>query len=162
MKIKGFVPYERWLKEVARRLRNESTLSETLLWNELKKKQMLGFDFHRQRPIDRYVVDFYCPRLNLAIEIDGESHATRILDDARRQARLEELGITFLRFTDDQVKFEMDVVLGEIRGRILDETSLAVGHTPPRGRGAPLSRGDSAIEGLLAGANDSTLTTFPS
>jgi very-short-patch-repair endonuclease len=47
------------------------TLSEVLLWNELKSKQVLGYDFDRQRPIDNYIVDFYCKDLQLVIEIDG-------------------------------------------------------------------------------------------
>ena len=50
------------------------TLSEVLLWNELKQKKILGFDFDRQRPIDECIVDFYCKELMLAIEIDGASH----------------------------------------------------------------------------------------
>jgi very-short-patch-repair endonuclease len=50
------------------------TLGEVLLWQRLKRKQMRGFDFDRQRPIYRYIVDFYCKDLKLAIEIDGSSH----------------------------------------------------------------------------------------
>jgi len=49
-------------------------LSEVLLWNKLKKGQMVGFDFTRQQIIGDYIVDFHCPKLNLVIEIDGESH----------------------------------------------------------------------------------------
>ncbi len=79
---------------------------------------MLGYDFHRQKPIDNYVVDFYCPELHLAIEIDGESHSLKEKEDARRQARLEELGIRFLRFDDLDVKFQMEKVLKTIRGWI--------------------------------------------
>jgi very-short-patch-repair endonuclease len=50
------------------------TLSEILLWQQLKGKQLLGYDFHGQKPIDEYVVDYYCPKLKLVIEIDGDSH----------------------------------------------------------------------------------------
>jgi very-short-patch-repair endonuclease len=50
------------------------TLSEILLWQQIKGKQLFGYDFHRQKPIDEYVVDFYCPRLKLVLEIDGDSH----------------------------------------------------------------------------------------
>jgi len=74
MKRREIIPYNHKLKELARKLRNDSTLSEIMLWNYLNGKQMLGYDFDRQRPIDNYIVDFYCKDLKLAIEIDGESH----------------------------------------------------------------------------------------
>ena len=63
-----------FLKEKARELRNNSTTSEIKLWMYLKNKQMLGYDFHRQKPLDEYIVDFFCNELMLAIEIDGLSH----------------------------------------------------------------------------------------
>jgi len=67
------------------------TLSEVLFWQELKGKQMLGYDFDRQRPIDDYIVDFYCKDLKLVIEIDGESHTYEKVaeNDIIRQKRLE-------------------------------------------------------------------------
>ncbi len=94
------IPYQPHLKEVARKLRQNMTFSEVLLWNKLKRQQMLSYDFDRQRPIDRYIVDFYCKDLCLAIEIDGESHNLpgRDVRDAERQKRLESLGVHFLRF----------------------------------------------------------------
>ncbi len=106
-----FLQYNPRLKQLARKLRNRSTLSEVLLWNELKRKQMLGYDFHRQKPIDEYIVDFYCPTLSLVIEIDGVSHFNKQEADEMRQQRLEHLGIRFLRFKDLDVKFRMDEVL---------------------------------------------------
>lgn len=69
------IPYNPALKEKARELRNNSTISEIFLWQFLKGKQMLGYDFHRQKPLDEYIVDFFCNELMLAIEIDGESHS---------------------------------------------------------------------------------------
>lgn len=73
------------------------TLSEVLLWQELKGKQMLGYDFDRQKPIDNYIVDFYCKTLKLAIEIDGQSHENEevAVNDTKRQKRLESLGVQF-------------------------------------------------------------------
>ena len=81
---KQFVRYNPKLKELARQLRRKITLSEMLLWKELKGKQMMGFDFHRQKPISEYIVDFYCPMLNLAIEIDGDSHMFKKDKDGER------------------------------------------------------------------------------
>lgn len=110
-----FLQYNPKLKQRARDLRNNSTLSEVLLWKELKGKQMMGYDFHRQKPIGNYIVDFYCPRLNLVIEIDGDSHFLREKEDALRQQRLEALGLRFLRFDDLDVKSRMGNVLTTIR-----------------------------------------------
>lgn len=59
---------------LARKLRKEMTFSEILLWNELKQKKMLGYDFDRQKPLDNFIVDFFCKELGLVIEIDGDSH----------------------------------------------------------------------------------------
>jgi len=106
--------YNPKLKELARRLRNESTLSEVLLWNQLKRGQMHNYDFNRQKPIDNYIVDFFCLDLMLAIEIDGSTHGDKIENDKVRQKRLENLGIRVLRFSDMEVKQNMDSVLERI------------------------------------------------
>ncbi len=97
MPRREIVPYDSKLKKLSRDLRKHSTLSEVLLWNQLKRKQMRGYQFLRQRPIDKYITDFFCPELMLAIEIDGESHNldARIKKDPVRQKRLESLGIRF-------------------------------------------------------------------
>ncbi len=117
----SFVHYNPGLKLKARALRKRSTLAEVLLWNELKRKQMRGYDFHRQQPIDNFIVDFFCPSLMLAIEVDGTSHMFRVERDATRQELLEELGVRFLRFDDLDVKFRMDEVLRSIELWILEE-----------------------------------------
>lgn len=66
--------YNPKLKEFARKLRKSSTLSEVILWQRIKKKAIKGFEFHRQVPIDQYIVDFFCHELALVIEVDGKSH----------------------------------------------------------------------------------------
>lgn len=110
--------YNPELKKVARMLRNRSTRSEILLWDQLKGKQMLGYDFHRQKPVGRYIIDFFCPRLMLTIELDGSSHEDREREDRRRQEDLEQQGIQFLRFPDNEVKQNLEGVVEEIRGWI--------------------------------------------
>lgn len=105
------IPYNSSLKSVARDLRRTMTLSEVLLWNNLKKKQMFGFDFDRQKPIGEYIVDFYCKKLSLAIEIDGNTHYYRYEEDLKRQKELERLGVHFLRFDDLEVKKNISNVL---------------------------------------------------
>ncbi len=117
MKIK----YNPKLKELARQLRNNSTKSEIQLWQKLKRNQMHGYDFHRQKPIDEYIVDFFCNKLKLAIECDGYSH--EILEvwekDVKKTNRLNTLGIEVLRFSDYQIMNDMDNVLRSIEDHIL-------------------------------------------
>ena len=107
------IPYKPSLKKIARRLRKESTIAEVLLWKKLRDKQMLGFDFHRQKPIDRFIVDFFCNELRLAIEIDGSSHENveGQKKDTGRQNSLESLGIRFLRFKESEVRRNIRGVL---------------------------------------------------
>jgi very-short-patch-repair endonuclease len=103
--------YNPKLKQLSRKLRNNSTLAEVLLWNELKGKKMKGYQFMRQKPIGNYIVDFYCSKLKLIIEIDGCSHNEKYEEDKTRQEYLENLGLTIMRFDDMIVKKEMDNVL---------------------------------------------------
>ncbi len=111
------IPYNPKLKQFARYLRNNSTLSEILLWKQIKNKA-LGVEFHRQVPIDEFIVDFYCHELMLAIEIDGISHDYKYENDLRRQGRLEDLGVHFIRFDDQEVKNNMFSVLLQIQQKI--------------------------------------------
>ena len=112
--MRKIIPYNPELKQKARDLRNNSTLSEVLLWKYLKGRQMKGYDFHRQKPIDNYIVDFFCSKLMLVLEIDGDSHSEKDVYDKKRQEQLEALGISFLRFNDLDVKKNMNGVLAKI------------------------------------------------
>jgi very-short-patch-repair endonuclease len=103
--------YDPKLKQRSRELRNRSTLAEVLLWNRLNRSKMLGYSFLRQRPIYKYIVDFYCPKLKLVIEIDGESHREKFARDQMRQKNLESLGLKILRLHDRDVKRDMVNVL---------------------------------------------------
>lgn len=113
------IPYNPKLKAYAKALRKNMSLSEILLWNEIKQRKMLGYDFDRQRPIDEFIVDFYCKDLMLAIEVDDESHDLKVFYDQKRQKRLENLGVSFLRFPDDVILFDIDIALDVIRKWIL-------------------------------------------
>ena len=111
-----FIPYNRNLKEFSRQLRQHSTKGEVLLWNRLKQNQLRELQFNRQKPLGNYIVDFYCKPLDLVIEIDGGSHlfSEVSVNDAKRQKILEGMGLTLLRFAEQEVRFEMDNVLWEI------------------------------------------------
>ncbi len=124
MKRKKILPYNPILKELARELRANSTLSEVLLWEHLNGRQMLGYDFDRQKPIDNFIVDFFCSELMLAIEIDGDTHDHKAARDDERQRRLEALGIRFLRFADRDVKRNMEGVISVIENWIEENPPL--------------------------------------
>ena len=112
------IKYHPSLKPFSQKLRNESTLTEILLWDKLKNKQLFGYKFLRQKPIENFIVDFFCKELMLAIEIDGSSHNEKVEQDLERQMKIESLGITFLRFQDKDVRKRMDDVLLTIEGWI--------------------------------------------
>jgi very-short-patch-repair endonuclease len=112
------IPYNPELKEYARQLRNNSTLSEVLLWKQLKGKQLSGYDFHRQKPIDNYIVDFYCCELKLAIEIDGITQDFKMDNDRVRQLKIESYGIAFLRFTEKEIRMNLEGVVEMIKNWI--------------------------------------------
>ena len=111
-----FLPYNRTLKEFSRDLRSHSTLSEILLWQKLRASQFRGYAFNRQKPLGNYIVDFYCRKLDLVIEIDGNSHSYEeaVLEDEERQHVLEYLGVHFLRFSDVEVKRSIASVMNDI------------------------------------------------
>lgn len=111
------IPYNPKLKQFARDLRNNSTLSEVLLWRQIKG-QKLGHEFHRQVPIDEFIVDFYCHELMLAVEIDGDSHNDKYNYDMNRQTKLQDLGVKFVRFSDVDVKKNMTGVLSALKNKI--------------------------------------------
>jgi very-short-patch-repair endonuclease len=110
------IPYNPKLKLLARELRNNATKSEIILWGKLKGRQCYGYDFHRQKPIDNYILDFYCHELLLGIELDGYSHELLEVHqkDLKKEKRLNEFGITILRFRDEQVFKDMENVLRAI------------------------------------------------
>ena|SRR3989344_2212612 len=96
-----------------KKLRNNPPIAEVILWRYLKGSQLKGYKFRRQQGIGNYVLDFYCPILNLAIEIDGDSHFNRKADvrDHARQKYIESQGITMIRFTNTEIYKNLDSVL---------------------------------------------------
>ena len=113
--MSNFSHYNKDNKYFARKLRNESTLGEIILWCKvLRAKKMYGYQFNRQFPIDNYIVDFICRKLKLIIELDGYSHNFKYEKDRFRDAYLAELGFTVLRFTEQQVRHDLDNVVAAI------------------------------------------------
>ena len=111
------IPYNPKLREFARQLRNNSTLSEVLLLKQIKGKA-LGVEFKRQVPMLEYIVDFYCQEIGLAIEIDGNIHDFRYLEDAQRQQEIEKYGVIFIRFSNEEIKNNMFSVILSLESKI--------------------------------------------
>lgn len=105
------------LFEFSRILGKEQTLAEEAIWSQLRNRKILGQKFRRQHPIDKYIADFYCYDAKLIIEIDGGIHnqLDNIEYDKGRSYELEELGITVLRFTNDEVNKNLTDVIGRIK-----------------------------------------------
>ncbi len=122
------------VKDMRRRLRNQMSRTEVLVWSRLKGKQIGGFKFRRQYSVGPYSIDFYCPAIRLAIEIDGESHCDdmTVVKDAKRQAFIESFGIRFLRFSNLEVYENLDGMIEQIA-----HTAQALSEPPP----APPSQG---------------------
>ncbi|MFD0792569.1 endonuclease domain-containing protein [Mucilaginibacter litoreus] len=116
------IPYNFKLKALARKLRKEMTFGEVVLWNELKRDKLFGFDFDRQRCIDNYIVDFYCKELMLVIEVDGMSHHHQeaFVKDDLRQQKLESFGIKIIRFSEAEVKHNMLNVIRSLESVIIE------------------------------------------
>ncbi|MEO5946800.1 MAG: DUF559 domain-containing protein [Chitinophagaceae bacterium] len=116
------IPYSPNLKELAKKLRQNMTFSEVILWNELKNGQLMGYDFDRQRPIENYFVDFFCKDLQLAIEVDGITHMDEkiIEKDFIRQEDIESYGVSFLRFDALLVVNKVEAAVREIRNWVIE------------------------------------------
>jgi very-short-patch-repair endonuclease len=108
------LPYQQHLIEKARKMRKNPTPAEKKLWQNYLKK--LPIRILRQRPIDRFIVDFYCAAYKIAIEVDGQQHYTKegLTYDAERSAILSGYGIKIIRFTNKEVINNFDVVCQQI------------------------------------------------
>ncbi len=123
------------IKPLARQMRKEPTPAESILWQQLRRKQF-GVKFRRQHSIRPFIVDFYCPAAKLIIEVDGSSHDYTVEEDAVRQEYLESLGLRVIRFKNEEVLFNLQAVLDELMGVLEEWVS-----DPPQ---SPRKRGDAA------------------
>jgi len=117
-----YLPYDKSLKKFSRQLRKHSTLGEILLWQKLRAGSMMNYTFNRQKPLDRYIVDFYCKPLNLVIEVDGCYHfeEEQKIKDQQRQEVLQKMELSFLHFSEQQIRKDIDVVLKAIENYIIE------------------------------------------
>lgn len=115
------LPINLKLKQKARDLRKQGVLSEVLFWNEVKGKKFLGLDFDRQKIIGNFIVDFYIKKLGIVIEIDGDSHNEKLEEDKLRDEFLKNLSLEVIRYSDRDIKFNLDSVLSDLKCLILSK-----------------------------------------
>jgi very-short-patch-repair endonuclease len=131
---------KRWLKthpretpeDLLRRARDQRrapTRAEAALWSALRRRQLSGAKFRRQHPIGCFIVDFFCPEVRLAIEIDGEVHARDEVSarDERRSHALERLDVVVMRFTTSEVLESLEAVVTAIGARIVERRTGRIG-----------------------------------
>jgi very-short-patch-repair endonuclease len=118
MPVKNIIPGQTVTKEKlqrAKELRREMTPAEKILWQELRGNK-LGVHFRRQQVIAGFIVDFYCHKAALVIEVDGDIHDLQQEEDARREKVLSEMGLQVVRFRNEEVMKNLFAVVGKIRG----------------------------------------------
>lgn len=128
------IPYNQKLTELARKNRKNPTKAEQKMWNNvLRAKNLSNYKFHRQKPLDNFIADFYCSKLRLIIEIDGDSHADKKEYDEIRTEILNQYGLTVVRYTNDEVLNNIEGVYEDLIKKItpLSKTlSLSEGNKP--------------------------------
>src|SRR5512133_2170633 len=99
-------------------LRKKMTKAETTLWKKLRMNQIEGLHFRKQHPYGIYIIDFYCDKAMIAIELDGDTHKFRKTYDSERTAYLESTGLKVIRFTNDDILNRLEWVISEIKKAI--------------------------------------------
>jgi very-short-patch-repair endonuclease len=105
--------------ERAKYLRENMTDTEKILWNELKLNKIDGYRFKAQHPIDIYVVDFYCHKAKLVIEIDGKMHEFQKNEDISRADEIKSFGLKVIRFSNNDIRKNLTNVIEKIRKEVL-------------------------------------------
>ncbi len=109
-------------------MRKYPTHAEKVLWNRLRKLRKEGYIFRRQHPLDIFIADFYCHSIKLVIEVDGEIHNNEMVQehDIGRTAELERFGIKVIRFSNDQIMSNQELIMKQIKNIISELSSPAL------------------------------------
>ena len=102
-------------RALAKQLRQNQTPPEKVFWENVRNNRLLGFHFRRQQVIDGFIVDFYCHKIGLVVEVDGPIHLSQSAYDKEREKILRLRGLKLVRFTNEQVLDQLDEVLGQLR-----------------------------------------------
>ena len=126
MPIKNIITGQKVTKEKlerAKELRREMTPAEKLLWQEVRAKK-LGVRFRRQQIIQGFIVDFYCHKTALVVEVDGDIHDLQKEEDERREKVLSEMGLRVVRFGNDEIGMDLSAVVGKIKDLLEDARNI--------------------------------------
>jgi len=112
--------YNKNIKQYSRQLRKDMTEAEKLVWAKIRGKQLKDVQFYRQKPLGNFIVDFYCAKANLVIELDGGQHFTEEGEakDIKRDDYLKQLGLKVLRFSDNEVFENIEGIIEKIWGNL--------------------------------------------
>ena len=121
-----YIPYDKNLVSRARELRKETTEAERIFWDKvLKNKNLIDFKFTRQKPLDRFIVDFCCASLGIVTEIDGETHNFQKIRDRERDNMLEQkYRLKIIRYTNEDVLHNTEKIVDELCAIIQNATHL--------------------------------------
>jgi len=128
MPVKNIIPGQKVAKEKlqrAKELRRDMTPAEKILWEELRANK-LGVHFRRQQVIAGFIVDFYCHKSALVVEVDGDIHDLQQEEDARREKALREMGLRVVRFENDEVMRNLRAVVDRIKEMVLTQQAYFV------------------------------------
>jgi len=116
MKLYKFIPYDKNLVSRARELRKSETKAERKFWYKiLKNKKLIKLKFTRQKPIGNFIVDFYCAKLKLAIEVDGEIHKfQKVRDDGRDNILKQKFGLKIIRYKNEDILNNTEFILNNL------------------------------------------------
>ncbi|MBD3244658.1 MAG: DUF559 domain-containing protein [Candidatus Moranbacteria bacterium] len=120
MKIKFIPKYNSNLVRESRLMRKNQTKAEKEIWGKVLSRKQTGYKFRRQKPINRFIVDFYCKQLLLIIEIDGKDHEYKKDYDKEREAYLKKMGFEIIRYTNEEIIDN----LKEIKENLYDKLKL--------------------------------------
>ncbi len=115
---RGHNSYLLELRELSRLNRQNPTKAESLIWNIILRKKYLGYKFLRQKPLNQFILDFYCSKLLLDIEIDGDYHLNQKNHDDGRDKILSSLGIKTIRYNNDEVLMTLNTVIEDLKVQI--------------------------------------------
>ncbi len=134
-RIRGTTPD---IEQAAKQLRKQLTPAEECLWQALRNRKLKGLRFRRQHPVGRFIVDFYCPEYKLVIEVDGGIHTEQMDYDAIRTEEMQAYGYHIIRFENQQVLENLDLVLEVIYQTTLTRSPLECQDELPRSCPHPL------------------------
>jgi very-short-patch-repair endonuclease len=150
LKGQKMLRYNENLKDRARQLRKNMTDSESVLWSRVRRKQLMDIQFYRQKSIGKYIVDFFAPRIELVVEVDGSQHmgSNQLQRDQKRNEYIADLGLKVLRFNSNEVLIETDAVVEVILRAINEKLNSQIPPHPPFSKGEMEGRDKGELGGI--------------